>query len=108
VRVSDFGWFGELLQSAVDFGHLVAMALQLGIQADERLIHLFEIVLQVRDGHFESNQSLFIGGGRHGIALDQCSWSKYRLRLRRASYRIELIASRLSNGSAGRCRTAAE
>ena len=63
--IADFWRFGQLLQAAFEQGHLFAVASQFRVQADQRLVHLFQIVLQMSHGGFQLDQS-FVVADEHG------------------------------------------
>lgn len=65
-RIAEFRRFGQLLQPAFEPRQLVTAPLEFGMQADQRLVHLFQFVLQVGHCGFQADYAIVGLGSGHG------------------------------------------
>lgn len=73
-RIACFRWFIQQLQAALQPCDLFAVASQFRVQTQQRLVHLFEIVLGVSQCGLKTNQSVFdrCHDGLHGMVVKAC------------------------------------
>ena len=57
-RVADLRRFSKLLKFLLESSHLILIAFQLQMHTHKRLMHLFQIMLQVRDHRFEVDNAV--------------------------------------------------
>jgi len=89
--ISNLGRFGQRLQFPLKSGQLFPVPLQFRMQAQQCLMHLFQVVLQMRDGGFQLNDAV-VRFKCHGIR-NGGSRGRFRLRSAPASYRMTLSVS---------------
>jgi len=66
-RIALFRGLGKSLEAPFQSSEMSAVAAQFGVQAQQRFVHLFQIVLQVGHNGLELDQFVFgILVGRHG------------------------------------------